>query len=123
MNLTRRPTWRHARLPQTHQRTPFASDTRPSAGAPARHRASRPAPVPINAASGWRLSLLRCNASLPFSRVLSIILTVERSLHFQLRRNKLCVRYAPSYDLLHNGGEAFGVRGLTVVIAKRLLVE
>ncbi|MGI8962478.1 MAG: hypothetical protein ACR2IV_22525, partial [Bryobacteraceae bacterium] len=40
-----------------------------------------------NAASEWRLSLLRCNASVASSCVLPVILTAERSLHFQLRQD------------------------------------
>jgi hypothetical protein len=33
------------------------------------------------------------------------------------------VRHAPSYDLFHNGGEAFRVRGLAVVVPERLFVQ
>ena len=40
----------------------------------------------------WRPSLLRCNAPLSFSRVLSAILTAERSFHFQPRRNKTMLK-------------------------------
>ena len=39
------------------------------------------------AASKWLLSLQLCNACVVFSRVPSIILTAEHSLHFQLGRN------------------------------------
>ena len=67
--------------------------------APARHTASRPPPLPINAASEWRLSLLQCSASVAFSCVLSVILTGERSLHFQLRRDRLTsLSRAPKLD-------------------------
>lgn len=69
------------------RRTPSTNGTRPSAGAPVRHRVWRPAPAPLKSASEWRLSGLPCKAVLAFSCVLSVILTVERSLHFQLRRN------------------------------------
>src|SRR5262249_46296081 len=71
------------------RRTLFASGRTPSASAPARHTASRPLPVPANAVSERRPSLLRCSVSVVFSRVLSVILTAERSLHFQLRRDNL----------------------------------
>src|ERR1019366_9179244 len=73
------------------RRTPSARGTTRPAVAPARHTATKRAPCPINAASGWRLSLLRCSAFLVSSSVLSVILTVERFLHFQLRRNRLPV--------------------------------
>src|SRR5262249_25939345 len=69
------------------RRTLSANDRTPLAAAPTRHTAWILAPVPANAASGWRLSLPRCNAFVFSSRVLSVILTAERSLHFQPRRN------------------------------------
>src|SRR5450631_809883 len=69
------------------RRIPSASGTKRSAAAPVRHIATRPSPCPTSAASGWRLSLLRYSAFLVFSSVLSVILTVERPFHFQLRRN------------------------------------
>ncbi|MGI8958981.1 MAG: hypothetical protein ACR2IV_04295, partial [Bryobacteraceae bacterium] len=47
----------------------------------------KPPLPPANAASEWRLSLLRCNASVASSCVLPVILTAERSLHFQLRQD------------------------------------
>src|SRR5208283_1247557 len=68
--------------------TPSASGRIPSAAAPVRHTASRLAPAPANAAARRRPSLLRCSVSVVFSRVLSVILTAERFLHFQLRRDK-----------------------------------
>src|SRR5262249_49166795 len=40
-----------------------------------------------NGASKWRPFLLRCSSCVAFSRGLSVILTEERSLHFQLRQN------------------------------------
>src|SRR6266446_5814654 len=75
------------RPPTRSRKTPSANGTTRSVAALARHTATRPAPSPTNAASGWQLSLLRCSASLFFSSVLSVILTVERPLHFQQRRN------------------------------------
>src|SRR5712671_6301486 len=75
------------------RRTPSASGRRPSAGAPIHHTTMRSAPCPTGAASGWRPSLRPCSAFVSFSRVLSVILTAERPLHFQLRRNKRFAAY------------------------------
>ena len=55
--------------------------------------ASRSAPGLTSAASEWYLALLRCSASLSSSRGPPVILTKERSLHFQLRRHKYCRQY------------------------------
>src|ERR1700730_16344502 len=43
--------------------------------------------LPTDAASEWRPSLPRCSFCVVASSVLSVILTVGRSLHFQLRRD------------------------------------
>src|SRR5450631_1322197 len=75
------------RPPPRSRRTPSATGTRPLAGVPVHRTVSRSAPAPANAASGWPPSLQPCSASVSFSRVLSVILTAERPLHFQLRRN------------------------------------
>src|SRR5205823_772227 len=40
-------------------------------------------------ALSWRLSLLPCSSCVVVSSVLSVSLTKERSLHFQLRRNSV----------------------------------
>src|ERR1700692_1058688 len=69
------------------QRTPFASDKRRWVAAPVLHTDRKPGPCLRGVASGWLLSLLRCNACALFSYVLSVILTKERSLHFQLRQD------------------------------------
>jgi hypothetical protein len=59
-----------------------------SAGAAVRHIDPRSALLPPNAASEWRPSLPACSASVAFSCVRSVsVLTDERFLHFQLRRD------------------------------------
>ena len=60
------------------QRTPSASGRTPSAAAPVRRRASRPAPCPPDAVSKWRPSLGLCSAFVFFSCVPSVSLTAER---------------------------------------------
>ncbi len=75
------------RRPPRSRRTPSASDRRPSAAAPVHRTGPRSATSPANAASEWRLSLLPCSASVASSCVLSVILTAERFLHFQLRQD------------------------------------
>src|ERR1035438_8281079 len=75
------------RLPPRSRRTPSATGRRPSAGGPAHRTASRSAPDPANASSKWLPSLRLSNDSVSFSCVLSVILTAERSLRFQLRQN------------------------------------
>ncbi|MGI8958585.1 MAG: hypothetical protein ACR2IV_02260, partial [Bryobacteraceae bacterium] len=64
-----------------------------------------------NAASEWRLSLLRCNASVASSCVLPVILTAERSLHFQLRQDKCpdSLRADPRYLLFDALGNPIAV--------------
>src|SRR6266536_4861096 len=76
------------RTPQRHsRRTLFANDRIPLAAVPVHHTGRKPALYPTNAASGWQPSLLRCNAFALFSCVLSVILTEERLLQFQLRQD------------------------------------
>src|ERR1017187_3219613 len=77
------------RQPRRSRKTPSASGRTPSAGAPAHHTDPRSALLPPNASSEWRLSLPTCNASVVSSCVRSVILTDERFLHFQLRRDNL----------------------------------
>src|SRR5258707_1943409 len=69
------------------RRTLFANGRTPLAAAPAHHTDPIPALYPTSAASEWQPSLPRCNASALFSCVLSVILTEERSFHFQLRQD------------------------------------
>src|SRR6266571_2589774 len=77
------------RRPQRHsRRTPFANDRTPLAAVPVHHTDRKPALYPTSAASGWQPSLLRCSAFALFSCVLSVILTEERPLQFQLRQDK-----------------------------------
>src|SRR5437879_1444377 len=77
------------RRPQRHSRkTLFANDRTPSAAVPVHHTDRKPALYPTSAASGWQPSLLRCSAFALFSCVLSVILTEERPLQFQLRQDK-----------------------------------
>src|ERR1019366_5748604 len=75
------------RLPPRSRRTPSATGREPSAGGPVHRTASRSAPGPANVASEWLPSLRLSSVSSSFSCVLSVILTAERSLHFQLRQN------------------------------------
>src|SRR5580704_10884481 len=75
------------RQPRRSRRTPSASGRTPSAGAPARHTDLRSALLPPNDSSEWRLSLPTCSASVVSSSVRSVILTDERFLQFQLRRD------------------------------------
>src|SRR6266704_382216 len=77
------------RRPQRHsRRTPFANDRTPLAAVPVHHTDRKPALYPTSAASGWQPSLLRCSAFALFSCVLSVILTEERLLQFQLRQDR-----------------------------------
>src|ERR1039457_4298737 len=91
------------RRPPRSRRTPSATGRRPSAGAPFHHTTTRSAPAPAGAASGWRPSLRPCSACASFSCVLSVILTAERSLHFQLGRNNTS-QTASNHNALHSPG-------------------
>src|SRR6266436_5349571 len=76
------------RRPQRHsRRTLFANDRIPLAAVPVHHTDRKPALYPTSAASGWPPSLLRCSVFALFSCVLSVILTEERLLQFQLRQD------------------------------------
>src|SRR5262249_34390415 len=70
------------------RRSPFASGRTSSDAAHALRIGPKSEFSPGNGASKWRPFLLRCSSCVAFSRGLSVILTEERSLHFQLRRNK-----------------------------------
>src|SRR5271165_4986538 len=77
------------RRPQRHsRRTLFADGRTPLAAVPVHHTDRKPALYPTSAASGWQPSLPRCSAFVLFSCVLSVILTEERPLQFQLRQDK-----------------------------------
>src|SRR5580658_9576561 len=77
------------RRPQRHsRRTLFANDRIPLAAIPVPHTDRKPALYPTSAVSGWQPSLLRCSAFVLFSCVLSVILTEERPLQFQLRQDR-----------------------------------
>src|SRR6476659_5816966 len=78
------------RRPQRHsQRTLFANDRIPLAAVPVHHTDRKPALYPTSVVSGWQPFLLRCNAFALFSCVLSVILTEERLLQFQLRQDTI----------------------------------
>src|SRR5450755_4580965 len=70
------------------QRTLSASDKTRWVVAPVPHTDRKPEPCLRGVASEWLLSLLLCSACALFSYVLSVILTKERSLQFQLRQDR-----------------------------------
>src|ERR1700721_2772543 len=69
------------------QRTPSASDRRRWVAAHFPHTDRKPGSCLRGVASGWLLSLLGCSSCALFSYVLSVILTKERFLQFQLRQD------------------------------------
>src|ERR1017187_7405488 len=69
------------------RRTLFASGRIPLAATPVPHTDRKSALCPTSAVSGWQPSLLRCSAFSVFPCVLSVILTEERPLQFQLRQD------------------------------------
>src|ERR1700721_2006926 len=69
------------------QRTLSASDKTRWVAAPVPRTDRKPEPCLRGVASGWLLSLLLCSACALFSYVLSVILTKERLLQFQLRQD------------------------------------
>src|SRR5580693_10376750 len=75
------------RRPRHSRRTLSASGRTLSAAVHALHRDQKPALYPTSAVSGWQPSLLRCSAFALFSCALSVILTEERLLQFQLRQD------------------------------------
>src|SRR5580704_3803247 len=92
------------RRPQRHsRRTLFANDRIPLAAIPAHHTDRKPALYPTSAALGWQPSLLRCNAFALFSCALSVILTEERLLQFQLRRDRVNQRQRIIADIIFTG--------------------
>jgi len=83
------------------RRTLSASGRRPWAASPVHRRASRWAPCPVNAASGWRLSLPACSTSVCFFMRSLHYLTGERPLHFQLNRNRTSCAILPRSPSAH----------------------
>src|SRR5713226_7237079 len=75
------------RQPPRSRRTLFANGRTPLAAAPVPHTYRKPALYPANAVLGCQPSLRQCSASALFACVLSVILTEERSLQFQLRQD------------------------------------
>src|SRR5947209_7571063 len=75
------------RQPPRSRRTLFANGRTPLAAAPVPHTDRKPALYPANAVLGCQPSLRQCSASALFACVLSVILTEERSLQFQLRQD------------------------------------
>src|ERR1700678_2704326 len=69
------------------RRTLFASGRTPLAAVPVLHTGQIPQPCLKDGAVEWPPFPQQCSASVLFSYVRSAILTDERSLHFQLRRN------------------------------------
>src|SRR5438309_6240855 len=76
------------RQPPRSRRTLFANGRTPLAAAPVPHTDRKPALYPANAVLGCQPSLPQCSASALFACVLSVILTEERSLQFQLRQDR-----------------------------------
>src|SRR5271155_1451647 len=74
------------------RRTLFANGRIPLAATPVPHIDPKPALYPTGAVSGLRPSRPSCSAFALFACVLSVILTEERSLQFQLRRDSCCRR-------------------------------
>src|ERR1700719_4140979 len=69
------------------RRTLFANGRTPLAAGPVPHIDRKPAPYPTSAVVRWQPFLPRCSAFAVFSCALSVILTEERPLHFQLRQD------------------------------------
>src|SRR5215510_9953605 len=76
------------------RRSPFSSGRTSSDAAYALRIGPKSELSPGNGASKWRPFLLRCSSCVAFSRGLSVLLTEERSLHFQLKRNKQTIALA-----------------------------
>src|SRR5260370_11638275 len=91
------------RRPLHSQTTPSASDRRRWVAVHFPHLVRKPGPGLRGVASRWLLSLRGCSDCALFSYVLSVILTKERSLHFQLRQDTRgfvvdeLARVAPGY--------------------------
>src|SRR2546427_8181642 len=83
------------RQPPRSRRTLFANGRTPLAAAPVPHTDRKPALYPANAVLGCQPSLRQCSASALFACVLSVILTEERSLQFQLRQDTRRPHWTP----------------------------
>src|SRR5215469_10418484 len=77
------------RPPHRSQRILFANGRTPLAAAHIPRTDRKPALYPASAALGWQPSLPQCSAFALSACALSVILTEERSLHFQLRQDSL----------------------------------
>src|SRR6516162_200607 len=75
------------RPPHRSRRTLFANGRTPLAAAHVPRTDRKPALYPASAALGWQPSLPQCSAFALFACALSVILTEERSLQFQLRQD------------------------------------
>src|SRR5215469_4030327 len=75
------------RPPHRSQRILFANGRTPLAAAHIPRTDRKPALYPASAALGWQPSLPQCSAFALFACALSVILTEERSLQFQLRQD------------------------------------
>src|SRR5215472_17122046 len=75
------------RPPHRSQRILFANGRTPLAAAHIPRTDRKPALYPASAALGWQPSLPQCSAFALSACALSVILTEERSLHFQLRQD------------------------------------
>src|SRR6516164_11166268 len=76
------------RPPHRSRKIPFANGRTPLAAAHVPRTDRKPALYPASAALGWQPSLPQCSACALFACALSVILTEERSLQFQLRQDK-----------------------------------
>src|SRR3989442_9814707 len=90
------------RQPPRSRRTLFANGRTPLAAAPVPHTDRKPALYPANAVLGCQPSLRQCSASALFACVLSVILTEERSLQFQLRQDSMNIQNRLHESLTHS---------------------
>src|SRR5438552_12130651 len=93
------------RQPHRSRRTLFANGRTPLAAAHVPRTNRKPALYPTSAALGWQPSLPQCSAFALFSCVLSVILTEERFLQFQLRQDTGRSTDRPVAALSPFGGE------------------
>src|SRR5207245_1683794 len=98
--------------------TLFANGRTPFAAAPVPHTDRKPALYPANAVLVCQPSLRQCSASALFACVLSVILTEERSLQFQLRQDSGRVEEAN----VATGVDAERLQRLAIVDAAKKVV-
>src|ERR1035437_6120239 len=96
------------------RRTLFASGRIPLAATPVPHTDRKSALCPTSAVSEWQPSLLRCSAFAVFPCVLSVILTEERPLQFQLRQDTTMRYGLAAVWILHGEVKGCRVDGLCV---------